>query len=403
MTADEKDLVAELIARYAQGEVLDEKEMALLDEWCSLSEENQLVPKLLREQPWLDKDLQDPDSVPSDLLWEDLKKHIAKSKDGKKGIVRRRLVKWLVAAVVIGTVAVNGLIHSSRPEFRLRVQPLPIQAQSLKPNADQTVLTRFDGSLVVVDTVTNGTLIRLSDSTFVRKISRDSLQLTGQLAGQPGLRQSLTVGRNMNFLNLFFPDDSRIALEYGATYQWSSFRDPANPDDLKGRASFAIAKNRNAPWTVRLPDGTMIHELGTCFRIDARIIRAPKVFMVSGAVKVRGNSGSAVLRPREQAILQNGRPVVSKMAVDTALWIWSKEQVNIHFQDASLEHVVHTIARYYGLTVSNPHHVKGIRVTADLPASKGLEYISKRITRIECSAAWLKISTDSIYITDRKP
>jgi hypothetical protein len=171
----------------------------------------------------------------------------------------------------------------------------------------------------------------------------------------------------------------------------------------RGKGWFDIAKNSQFPWSIHLPDGSFVGDLATCFEIDATIALAPKVSLVSGAVMIKASKRSVQLRPKEQAIIQNGEPVVSPLAVDTALWIWAKEPLVFNFRNTSLAQAAQTIASYYRVAVSNPKNVQGIHVTANIPTSKGLDFICKRITEIQSTTAYLRTSADSIYITDRKP
>lgn len=398
---DTKNLIAELIAKYAQGEVLNEREAALLEEWCSLSPENRLVPELLREKPWLDEDRQDPASVPSAAVWRDIVKHIKKTRQltTDTHVISWRRVKWIAAAVLAGAIAVSGLLHHTQPVAKDRLT-LQIYITPQPPDTHQTVLTRADGSQVVLSTVADGTSIVLYNMVFARKINDQVLQIEGQLAGQPNLRQSLSIGRDGKPLVLRFPDSSRVELEPSSEYTWSPFRDQAQLDDLKkGIARLAIAKNSKVPWAVRSPDGSIVDVLGTCFEIDASNERKPKIKLVTGAVRVTGTRGSVVLKPGQQVILRDGRPMVQRLAIDTALWGWSGEPMNFHFKDVSLDQAALAIARYYRLTVYNTDHIKGIRVTVNLPTSKGLENMRKEITRIQCHAAYLRIGKDSLVIT----
>jgi hypothetical protein len=398
-----KELIAGLVAKYAEHEALDDNETAVLEEWRDASEANRLTLELLREKPWLDDDGQDPDPVSSKEFWDALNKHMAKSKPVDPGTepFYRPWAKWLGIIVVFAIIAVSGLklYNNTVNKGSFAGETAAVSGTN---NTGRTLLCGADGSMIAIDTMARGSQVRLSDSSFIRKIDKHSYQLCGLVIGRMVMPRSLKVGIDLKFVNLLYPDESRVTLELNATYSWSSFRNPAHPDTMEGKARFDIAKNNQSPWTIHLPDSSLIEDLATRFEIDASIGEAPKVSLVRGAVMVRASRRSVELHTKEQAIIKNGEPIVSPLAVDTALWIWAKEPLAFDFKNTSLDQTVHIIANYYRVVVSNPNHVQGIHVTAKIPASKGLDFICKRITEIQCTTAYLRMSADSIYITDRK-
>ena len=404
--ANNEETIAEIMSKYSKGETLTKEDSAKVDELCETSEQRLLVRELIKDQPWQDEDKQDRDSVPSKALWSKLKKYAHKSKKLKPGskAANRLRAKWLgigviiiaIAAAVFGPKLYNKTV--SKESFTRETD-----AVSGTNNTGKTLLCGADGSMIAIDTMARGSQIRLSDSSFIKKIDKHSYQLCGLEIGRMGIPHKLKVGIDLKFVNLLYPDESRVTLEHNATYSWSSFRNSAHPDTMEGKGRFGIAKNNESPWTVLLPDGSIVKDIGTFFEIDATLSQAPKVSLVNGAVMIKARKRSVLLRPKEQAIIKNGEPIVSPLAVDTALWIWAKEPLVFNFKNTSLDQAVHTVAHYYRVDVSNPNNVQGIHVTAKIPASKGLNFICKSITEIQSTSAYLRMSADSIYITDRKP
>ncbi len=402
MTKNEK-LIATILTKYAKGETLTKEDSALIDKLSGTPEQKQSALDLARDQPWQDEDKQDPNSVPSEAMKSNLKNYANKSKKVKPDsrAANRLRAKWLGIIVIVVMVAAIGLKLHNRSADK---KPFTRETERISDtnNNGRTMLSGADGMMIAIDTMASGSQVRLDESCFIRKIDKHSYQLCGLSIGRMGILRSLKVNIDLGFVNLVYPDESRLTLELNAMYSWSSYRNSAHPDSMVGKIRFAIAKNTNSPWAIRLHDSTVIGDMATSFEIDAPTNRAAKVSLVSGSLMVKANKGTVILRPKQQVMIQNGQPIVRPLAVDTALWIWAKEPLTFNFKKASLDQTVRSIANYYRVVVYNPDHIPGIRVTAPIPSSKGLDFICKRITEIQSSMAYLRRSSDTIYITARR-
>ena len=156
------------------------------------------------------------------------------------------------------------------------------------------------------------------------------------------------------------PDGSFITLNSGSEVKFlQDFSKHIRKIELKGEAFFEVAHDPLRPFIVKT-DKMSIKALGTSFNVRAfDEIETVEVSLVTGKVEVniteaQSNGNTSILIPGEGLILnkENGR--VTKEKFDPELSLTWQRGV-LYFKDASLEHVVTTIERWYnvGLEIKN--------------------------------------------------
>jgi|GEM_PF-2145761 len=367
--------------------------------WISRSEENRLRAELLETRPWLEDDLQDPADVPTRAVRKSLLKFVKESdkpKDDDSGSHWRVwLVVFLVVAGVVGAIIKNGMKE---------VAPTAENAGQRSGCSQQidssTVLHLADGRVIATDTIPNGMSFNLPGRVSLNKTG-DSFRIVGKLPEKPGLLFTLSVGSLHRPLNILFPDDSRIGLSPATEFALSGLWSKDRVCELnKGRARFEVAPNSKQPFTVRLWDGTNVENLGTNFEIDASDVREPKVLLNNGAVRVTGTAGSVVMKPKEVVIVRDGRPIVGTLARDSTSWGWRYAPMVFEFDHASLDHIVESLSRCYGVTIYKYGNTEGIKnLTIDISAGDGPVINQKKINKILCGAAYIRFTRDSLILS----
>jgi len=155
---------------------------------------------------------------------------------------------------------------------------------------------------------------------------------------------------------IYLPDGSEVRLnaESKITYP-EKFSDSTREVSLTGEAFFSVIKNPDKPFIVTAGD-VSITVLGTSFNIHA-YDNEPSTYIAlqSGKVKVdiinEHGSQEMYLEPGEGISYDKSSHLTIKEEFDEDLVLGWKDG-KIKFEDASLEEVISTLSRWYGVTFS---------------------------------------------------
>ena len=129
------------------------------------------------------------------------------------------------------------------------------------------------------------------------------------------------------------------------------FKGATREVEITGEAYFEVAKNTKMPFRVKV-NNTVIEVLGTHFNVMAYDDEAAmKTTLLEGSVKISNKQFSNLLKPGQQAVLnQNGSFKISDTpdADDAVAW---KAGI-FQFRDAGIEAIMRQAARWYDVRVS---------------------------------------------------
>ena len=155
---------------------------------------------------------------------------------------------------------------------------------------------------------------------------------------------------------IFLPDGSEVWLNAESTISYpEKFSDSTREVSLEGEAFFNVIKNPDKPFSVTAGD-VVTTVLGTAFNINAyNNDHNAYIALLSGKVKVDISSNfesqEIYLEPGEGIIFNRSSRQTIKEEFDEDLVMGWKDG-KIKFNEASLEEVVSTLSRWYGVTIS---------------------------------------------------
>jgi ferric-dicitrate binding protein FerR (iron transport regulator) len=202
------------------------------------------------------------------------------------------------------------------------------------------------------------------------------------------LSNTLTTGCAEN-VKVILPDRSAVWLNAGSSlsYPTSFAGEKTRVVNLNGEAYFEVEKDRTHPFIVKT-NRQSVEVLGTHFDINAYENEASvKTTLIEGSVQVmplikntnvKGTSSSAILQPKQQAILTNGSLQVENADLEEALaWINGK----FVFRDESLTKIMSQVAQWYDINVKYENDVSDLTywgsVSRTANLSSVLAYLSK--------------------------
>jgi ferric-dicitrate binding protein FerR (iron transport regulator) len=249
-----------------------------------------------------------------------------------------------------------GRLEKSPTVTALTTQP------DILPGSNRAMLTLSDGSTIVLDEATNGSLASQGN---IKVIKLTDGQLSYQSRGADENSPATDAGNLYNTITtpkggqyqVVLPDSSVVWLNAASSLRFPvSFAHVARRTvELTGEAYFEIAKNTSAPFTVK-HSGTEIQVLGTSFNVNAYADEdAIRTTLLEGSVKVVQQQSAVVLKPGQQASVIHGNdntvnPVIRVQRTDTEDAVAWKNGLFV-FNNADIQSIMRQISRWYDVEI----------------------------------------------------
>jgi ferric-dicitrate binding protein FerR (iron transport regulator) len=241
---------------------------------------------------------------------------------------------------------VYWLINNARQEK----QPVAIQRPlpaAVMPASNKAVLTLADGSTVTLD------------STGKQVIQQGKVaiqQQNGQLlyASQPTdgsiHYNKLTTPRGGQF-RLVLPDGTRVWLNSASMLRYpTAFAGKERIVELEGQGYFEVAANAQQPFKVKVRDMEVL-VLGTDFDVmaygDENTLNTT---LLTGSIQVKEGHTKQVLRPGQQAVIDNQDHQLTVRTADIRKVIAWKNGMFV-FNDMALPAILREVARWYDVDI----------------------------------------------------
>ncbi|MBB6126794.1 FecR family protein [Mucilaginibacter lappiensis] len=313
----------------------------------------------LIQQAWNDLEVNEPLFDPSksmDMLNNILKNgnqdniHIIKPPDNYRLWHRLGTAAALMIFLGFGAyVLINKKRQLDTKKNITKMQP----KHDVMPGGNRALLTLANGKTIYLDNAQNGVLAK-EGNTQINKTH------DGQLVYEGGKDGAATGAIPMNTIatprggqyQLVLNDGSKVWLNSASSLSFpAEFTGKTREVEITGEAYFEVAKNAAMPFRVKT-NHTVIEVLGTHFNTMAYNDEAVmKTTLLEGSVKISNNNYTSILKPGQQASLnQTGeiRVVDDADADESVAW---KDGL-FQFTDASIQSIMRQAARWYDVEVS---------------------------------------------------
>jgi ferric-dicitrate binding protein FerR (iron transport regulator) len=343
--------IASLIRKVQEKEPLTAQERQELEEWIQADQRHTILYQRLMDRNSTMDDLErlkDYNSAAAvDVIFRQVGLSSAPS-------ARRMLVtpRRLVAAAVL-LLAVTGVWFFLVRQNRTSTVPshVEIVKKDIAPGGNKAVLILADGTQVRLDSATNGQLARQGQANIVKQ---DNGLVTYDLSGGNSSGEvywnTIVVPRGGQY-RLILSDGSKVWLNAASSLRYpSAFTGKERSVEITGEAYFEVEKNTAMPFTVKVND-IRIEVLGTGFDIMAYNDEAAvRTTLLQGAVRVRKGDAAVLLRPGQQAGIQEGKDikVINDVDADEVL-AWKNNLFS--FNDDDIATVMRQVARWYDVDI----------------------------------------------------
>jgi ferric-dicitrate binding protein FerR (iron transport regulator) len=335
-----KEMLEELGEKWINGTITPE-EKALLFEWYDQFDDTEL--SLDAGQTALFRRLKEE-------MLRDIRQRIK-----PPARIRPLTRRVAVAAAVLLLLASGAWFFTSHNKpvnpVTAAVTPKPAQLPTdIGPGSNKAVLTLGDGSTVVLDSSTNGSLGRQGNA---RVIKNGDGQLRYAAAGD-GLAKSIVY----NVLStpkggqyrLSLQDGTNVWLNAGSSIRYpTAFTGKERRVEITGEAYFEIAKNADMPFHVSVTgeNPADIEVLGTEFDVnDYKDEPDMKTTLLGGSIRL----SSVTLKPSQQAVISAGK-AIKTVTLDNAEQTIAWKNGAFEFDDADIPAIMRQISRWYDVEV----------------------------------------------------
>lgn len=324
-----------LLNKY-QRNALTEPEAAIFFAWYHQAEAVELHRLLpLTDNPPLYE-------AASPIFLEAMERKLSQS-----GKVKRLFPRaWMVAAAtVLITAGALYWMLSPGPE-ELPTNVISQQVPDVAPGKNGAVLTLSDGRRILLDSLGNGQVANEAGAQVY--MNNGSLAYDANKAEAVAMNTISTPAARQ--FKLVLPDQSVVWLNAGSSLTYpTAFNGKDRSVSMTGEAYFEVAKDAAKPFRVSINNKAAVEVLGTHFNINAYNNEpAIRTTLLEGSIKANAGKNEAVLKPGEQAIM-NDQIDVSRNVNTSQVVAWKNGVFN--FDQVQMEDAMRQLARWYDVEV----------------------------------------------------
>ncbi len=235
---------------------------------------------------------------------------------------------WRYAAAVL--VVIAGIYIYQRTKTPALLSQEKRFKNDLQPGSHRATLIKSDGSQVTM----TGPLAALT---------------TKETAGTGEVNITTRKGETYS---LVLSDGTKVWLNSSSTLSCPAvFSDSQRQVQLRGEAYFEVRHDAKKPFSVRLPDGSLVRDLGTRFNIHAYgDEKAIRTTVLEGSVLVEAKGQELSLIPGEQAEYSEQEELTRQKKVDLPNVVaWKEEQFIL--SATSVPAIMKQVERWYGAEI----------------------------------------------------
>jgi ferric-dicitrate binding protein FerR (iron transport regulator) len=307
--------------------------------------------------------------------------------------MNNRSRKWwrIAAAAAVFCLVIGGayLWQRHQQEYTGTIAGL----QDVKPGGNKATLTLADGSIIALDSVQKGILTQ-QGSTKVIKLDSGQLAYNGGKGETEPSYNILSTPRGGQF-RVTLPDGTKVWLNAASRLRFpTAFKGISRLVELSGEAYFEVAKDAFMPFKV-VVNNMEVQVLGTHFNIMAYEDEPEvKTTLLEGAVKVIKGANNSVLKPGEQASIQNKAEKIDVAKVDVKDVIAWKEGW-FRFTGEDITVILRQLSRWYDVEVSYEGTVPQAHIEGEVPSDMNLSQV---IRVLELSGVHAKLQGRRLII-----
>lgn len=343
--------LAELIKKFEAG-TASQEEIGLLNEWYHSFDDSVAQ-------------VNTGETISEEQLAEKIKARLLETiGDGSSQRVVPLRKKWKQAAAAVALLCLLGtaayLLLDSGERKTVSEQPAAIKSlpsDEIKPGGNIALLTLADGSVIVLDSASDG-LLGIQGNTQIEKLENGLLvyKINGQTVSEndEAFYNTITTPRGGQY-QVTLSDGTKVWLNAASSIRFPVFFTGSERKvEVTGETYFEVAKNEKLPFKVKAVNSE-VEVLGTHFNINAYDDEASiKTTLLEGKVKISvpssaGQGASYLLPGQQSGISKVGKISVLNNADTEEAVAWKNGR--FQFKSADLRSILRQIARWYDVDI----------------------------------------------------
>lgn len=304
------------------------------------------------------------------------------------------LVRYVAAAILIACIATGGFLLFRKGNAKETATHTVVKEGVLadrRPGSNKATLTLGDGTTVVLDSVSNGTISQQGAAKLIKVGDLLTYARSGE-QGSGVVYNTISTPKGGQY-QLVLNDGTKVWLNAASTLRFpSSFPGVERTVELHGEGYFEVAHNPAKPFHVNVND-VDVEVLGTHFDVMAYHEEGVlKTTLVEGKVRVKKDKSIVMLLPGQQArVYQEGTIQLEKTAdLDEAL-AWKNGLFS--FSGADVGTIMRQIGRWYNVETVLKGDMRNIHLSGT--PSRNLN-LSQVIRVLELSGISIQADGDKI-------
>lgn len=366
---------AALIVKQLRGE-LSANEQAKLNSWIEEGPENAALMQKMQDEAAMKTDLDFFEGINNEKAWQNIMERTGQVPFSQKlyAFVRR----WQYAAAAVVALGVAGFFYGRRQSPAVK----PVVAGLVKskykndvpPGTDKARLILDDGSVVIVDGNTFGTVKNYNGSKITSRHGEVNYQVTTNAPAPDKVQYNTIATPNGCKYKITLPDGSLVWLNSGSSLKFPVvFAGTQRVVQLTGEAYFEVTKNKRKPFKV-LANNTEVRVLGTHFNVHAFNGEAVKTTLLEGSVKISGNGQSKMIVPGQQASVELASATIRIHNIDVTESVAWKNDLFV-FDSEGIESIMKEVARWYNVEVEYKDVIPQTHISGSISRKNNISQI----------------------------
>jgi transmembrane sensor len=267
----------------------------------------------------------------------------------KPKVSRMKWSRFAAAAVILIALSAGGYFYFSPRSPQPILTIVPKQNDVAAPKGHKAVLILADGTKVQLDSTENGTLAVQGNVKIIKK-STGEISYTGTAAGVVTYN-TLSVPRGCKPMNLMLSDGSKVWINVGSSLTYpTAFTGNERKVKITGEAYFEVVHNEKMSFIVENGD-LIVKDLGTHFNVNTyEDESARQVTLLEGAVRVTLNTLSQLLKPGQQAGINNKNIKVLNDVDMNEVMAWRDGKFRFD-KNTDISAIMRQISRWYNVDI----------------------------------------------------
>ncbi len=375
--------IEELIIKHLQ-QTLTEAEQTELKEWrVDAPENNELFEKLTNGE-YISSQLEKLYQYDKARGWETIKKNfpVTEKQDNRSGIVK--MLNWqraAAAAAVFILLLGSYFLFFNKENRKNDFVKNEIVNDVKAPETNKATLNLFNGQTVLLDSVNKGqvamqgtvNIIKTADGEIVYSGHSDVIQYN-----------ILVNPRGSKVQTIILSDGTKVWLNSESSIRFPvAFQGRERKVEITGEAYFEVTKDEKKKFIVS-SNGITTEVLGTHFNINTYTDESSaRVTLLEGSVRVSKGSAIGLLKPGEQAQINEGVKITDNVDLDL---IMAWKNGFFHFGKTSMQDLMKQLSRWYDVEIVYEGKVPARQFGGEISREANLSQVVKILneSKVKC-------------------